>query len=167
MSQHAFRTITDTRSHTRPALTFRTNPDVPFAKFMAQQKRLSEQLEHLKSAVGRFSEPRKNRTPARRAADKETRDNFDTASEAVNGILHRLQTTFPNERAWSKADKADMLSSVDPFANPIREGFVKTFQASLTDRLVELHKAVKDLVRLLLWTARRTLLCADYDSPGW
>jgi hypothetical protein len=146
MSQHAFRTITDTRSHTRPALTFRTNPDVPFAKFMAQQKRLSEQLEHLKSAVGRFSEPRKNRTPARRAADEETRANFDTASEAVNGILHRLITTFPNERAWSKADKADMLSSVDPFANPIREGFVKTFQASLTDRLVELHKAVKDLV---------------------
>lgn len=153
---HAFRTVTDTRSDFTPAPSFRTNAPVPFADFEAHQARLKGELKHLNTVVAKYSKPRKNRTPGRQAADKETRHNFDKASESVDDILHRLRTTFSNERAWSKADKADMPSSVYP---DVKEGFIKTFQASLTDSLVELYKEVQELVKDPLRNALRRLLC--------
>lgn len=148
LRDHAFRTLTDTRSYFTPAPIFRTNPTVPFNALKIQQARLEEQLGHLNDVVARYSKPRKNRTPAREAADKETHGLFSTASESVDKILRRLQTTFPDEGAWSEADKADMPSSVDLVIKlGVKEGFIKTFQASLIDSLVELHKKVKELVQ--------------------
>lgn len=86
---------------------------------------------------------RSNRAPAQQEADKETHRDLSDVADSVRATLNELHSQFPDEEAWSEADKADMLSSVDP----VHEGFIKSFQASLTDRLLELHKKVKELVQ--------------------
>lgn len=138
-----FRTVLDTRSHTTQPQAFCTNPPVSFTEFGNRQARVRTQLNFLQSAAGRRSVRRSNRAPAQQEADKETHRDLSDVADSVRATLNELHSQFPDEEAWSEADKADMLSSVDP----VHEGFIKSFQASLTDRLLELHKKVKELVQ--------------------
>lgn len=138
-----FRTIFDRRSHTTEPRAFRTDPEVPFKDFERLQKCLSEQSTYLQSAAEKYYKRRKNRNPKQQAADKETHRKLSEASAAVQNVLVRLSTTFPDQSAWSEADKADMHSSVEP----VKEGFITTFQASRKANLGWLLKLVKELVQ--------------------
>lgn len=139
----AFRAISDTRSRTRPTRAFRTNLAIPFAKFEACQVRLRKLYSTLQSKAEIAAKSPNARTPAHQAADSDTCYMLYEVLESILEVLTCLRTTFPNNRTWSNADKADMPSS--PI--PVKEGFIQTFQVSLLDSLTELLEKVQKFVQ--------------------